>query len=160
LRTLGAEVECWNTWVKSDNYRPLEGSTLVIAATDSFAAQATVNRFALVSRTPALFVGLAPRGLGGEVVFWYAGLPCFRCLVGKRYRAGKAAAKGARTDPPSHGCTVFDLDWVDSVAGHVALALLLRGTATRFGRLLERLGDRNYLPLKIDPDYRQSGRDR
>jgi hypothetical protein len=77
--------------------------------------------------------------------------------VGKRYlaQARSEAADVVRSDK----VLLFDVTWLDAIVGQLALGLLLRGTETRGGRLLETLGNRNYLRLKIDPDYRQSGRD-
>jgi hypothetical protein len=99
-------------------------------------------------------------GLGGEVVFWYPGLPCFRCLLANRYRQHAALAEqSARLNPPSTGSTIFETDFVDSIAGQIVLGLLLRGSTSRFGQLIESLGDRNYLRVKIDPHYRLNGRD-
>lgn len=141
--------------------RAFAGVHLFVFATDAFAAQARGNQVALLLGVPAVWVGLFAGGLGGEVVFWHPGVAsCFRCLLEHRYAAQEEARKdGRRLDPPSDGVTIFDTDYVDAVAGHVALGLLTRGADNRFGRLVDRLGQRNYLLAKIDPAYRTAGRD-
>ena len=139
----------------------LAGVNLLILATDSFAAQARGNQVALALGIPAVWIGLFAGGLGGEVAFWHDGVTsCFRCLMSHRYAAQeKARAGGERLDPPSDGVTIFDTDFVDAVAGQVVLGLLTRGADNRFGRLVDRLGQRNYLLVKIDPEHRTAGRD-
>jgi molybdopterin/thiamine biosynthesis adenylyltransferase len=133
---------------------------LIVATTDSFAAQSWVNRAALKYRKPAVWPGVYGGGLGGEIVFWYPGLPCYRCLLSGRYRAQEEAkAKGQKLDPPSEGSTIFDTGFVDAVTGQLVLGLLTRGADNRYGRLIGKLGDRNFLHVKLDPDYRWNGRD-
>ena len=80
----------------------LSGTDLLLGLTDSFAAQAWVNRMALRYRKPAIWPGLYEGGLGGEVIFFRPGLPCYRCLVPGRYKAqAKARVEGRSLDPPS-----------------------------------------------------------
>jgi hypothetical protein len=134
--------------------------SLIIAASDSFECQAAVNSYAVANRCPALFIGLNAHGRGGEIVFWREGLPCFGCLLSKRYQLHEASTNpSVELDPPSTGSTVFDLDFVDSIAGQIALGILLEGSSTRFGSLLHSLGDRNYLRVKIDPQFMINGKD-
>lgn len=133
---------------------------LIIATTDAFAAQSWANRTALRLRTPAIWPGVYAGGLGGEVVFWRPGLPCYRCLMAGRYRAQEEArAEGRTLDPASDGTTVFETGFIDAITGQLAIGLLTRGAENRFGRLVERLGDRNFLHVKLDCDYRPNGRD-
>lgn len=140
--------------------RHFRDADLFISTTDRFAAQARVNELALRFRKPAIWPGIYEGGLGGEVIFWYPGLPCYRCLVPGRYRAQAAASAERRSlDPPSDGTTIWDDSYIDSIAGMVAIGLLTRGAPDRFGRLIDRLGDRNFLRVKIDPDYKLGGRD-
>lgn len=133
---------------------------LIISTTDSFEAQAWVNRAALKYRTTALWPGVYEGGLGGEIIFWYPGLPCYRCMVPRRDEAqGQAQFKGLSLDPPSDGTTIFEDGFIDVVTGQLVLGLLTRGADNRYGRLIEKLGDRNFLHIKLDPDYRWKGRD-
>lgn len=132
-------------------------ANLIIAATDSHRAQARVNELALRRALPALFIGVYEAGRAGEVVFWHPEiLACYRCLMAKRY---EAHANGRAGDPPSQGATVLDVHVVDSIAGMLAVGLLTRGADNRFGRLIDQLGDRNFLQAKIDPLWTFGGRD-
>lgn len=134
---------------------------LLILATDSFWAQARGNEIALLTRTKALFIGGYAGGMGGEIVFWRPGLPaCFRCLLEARYfKQWMAAAMhgGIPLDPASDGTTIFDVSFLDAIAGHLALGLLTSGADNRFGRLIEELGDRNFIQVALSPDFNVNG---
>lgn len=139
----------------------LHGVDLLVMATDRFAAQARGNEIALRLDIPAVWIGLYAGGLGGEVIFWHADIDaCFRCLCDRRYEAHeKTIASGNNLDPPSDGVTIFDVQMVDSIAGQIAIGLLTRGSDTRYGRLIDELGDRNFIQIKIDPKFEIAGRD-
>lgn len=130
---------------------------LFVFATDSFPAQARGNEVALRLRKPAVWIGLYEEGRAGEVIFWHAGIDCcFRCLCASRYAAHETDAVPPIT---SRGATIFDIRLPDAIAGMIVLGLLTRGANNRFGRLIEQLGDRNFLQVKIDPTYSWNGRD-
>ena len=133
---------------------------LFIFATDRFAAQARGNEIALRLNQPAIWIGLYAGGLAGEIVWWAPHInACFRCLCSKRYVAhAKAAEAGQSLDPPSGGCTIFDVSLLDSIAGMLAIGLLTQGSDNRFGRLIEGLGDRNFLQVQLDPAWSLNGR--
>jgi len=131
---------------------------VLIFATDSFAAQAKGNLIALKLGIPAIWIGLYPLGRAGEVIFWRPGLACYRCIAGKRY-AAFASVQPRQTRTSSDGGTILDLRLVDSIAGHIAVGLLTRGADNRFGRLIDQLGNRNLLQVKIDPGYTLNGTD-
>ena len=135
--------------------------SLIIAATDSFKAQARANQAALMLRVSSLFIGLYARGDGGEIIFWHPDLDsCFRCLCANRYDAFEhAAAQGQSIDPSSDGADIFAIQLLDANAGQIAIGLLTRGSDDKFGRLIEQLGDRQFIQLKISPDFRINGRD-
>lgn len=139
----------------------LRRTDLFIFATDRFAAQARGNEVALRLGTPAIWIGLYAGGLAGEIVWWAPQVDaCFRCLCSKRYEAqAKAGQRGESLDPPSDGCTIFDVALVDSIAGMVAIGLLTRGSQNRFGRLIDGLGDRNFLQVQLDSGWTFGGRD-
>jgi molybdopterin/thiamine biosynthesis adenylyltransferase len=139
----------------------LGGADLLIVATDAFRAQAKGNAVALKYGIPALFPGLYRGGEAGEVIFWHPGIDaCYQCLCKRRYEAHEAAeAEGRSLDPGSDGATIYDIALLDAVAGQLAMGLLTRGADNRFGRLIDLLGDRNFLQVKIDPLYRLRGRD-
>ena len=102
-------------------------------------------------------------GRAGEIVHWVPGITpaCYRCACSSRYRAFAAQANGAGNGVhvPSSGGTIFDLHLVDAVAGQLALGILTAGADNRMGRLIHKLGNRNFLQIKIDADYRLGDRD-
>jgi hypothetical protein len=57
---------------------------------------------------------------------------------------------GAGIDPASDSSTVFDIAPLDAVAGTVIIGLLTEGTDTRYARIVEALGDRQVLPMRLD----------
>ena len=160
-----ATVECFSidfTTLSDDEIRESFGdSDLFIFATDSFAAQSRGNEVALLLNASAIWIGLYAGGLGGEVVFWHPELECcFRCLCSSRYKAQEKAKNENRSlDPPSDGATIFDIQLLDSIAGHLSLGLLTRGSDNRFGKLIDQLGDRQFIQGSISPDFRVNGND-
>lgn len=160
-----AHVDCYPidfTSLDDKEVQELFGDTdLFIFATDSFAAQARGNEVALMVGTAAIWIGLYQGGLGGEVVFWHPGLDCcFRCLCSNRYKAQAAANEAGRDlDPPSTGATIFDIQFLDSIAGHLSLGLLTRGSENRFGRLIDELGLRQFIQVGLSPDFRINNTD-
>ena len=155
-----ATVECFPVDFTSLSETEIQQSfaetDLFIFATDNFAAQARGNEVALMLNVPALWIGLYQGGLGGEVVFWHPDLDCcFRCLCSHRYKAqARAKANGLTLDPPSEGATIFDIQLLDAIAGHLALGLLTRCCDNRFGRLIDQLGTRQFIQVGISPDFR------
>jgi molybdopterin/thiamine biosynthesis adenylyltransferase len=160
-----AEVTClpldFTAMTEEETDLHVGGSDLLLLCTDSFAAQAHGNEVALRLNTSAVWVGLYAGGRAGEIIFWHPDLDaCFHCLTARRYSAHAAAAREGRSlDVQSAGATVLDIDLLDAIAGQVAVGLLTRGAPNRFGCLIDQLGDRNFLQLKIDPTYRWNGRD-
>jgi hypothetical protein len=110
---------------------------------------------------PAVWIGLYAAGLGGEVIFWHPGIrACYRCLCARRYEAHQQAeTSGASLDPTSHGATIFDVHLIDAIAGQIAIGLLTAGSDTRFGRLIDELGDRNFIQVQLDPHFQIGGRE-
>lgn len=133
---------------------------LLVFATDSFAAQAKGNEIALRLQKPALWLGLSQGAVAGEIFFWHPGLlPCFRCTLSARFAAfDKAQIAGQRIDVPSDGADIFSMSIVDGIGGHIALGLLTRGAENRFGRLIEQLGNRQYIQIQLDPLWTLNGR--
>jgi len=139
---------------------------LFIFATDFFPAQARGNIEALRLGIPAIWVGLYRGGRAGEIVFYIPGKTnaCFRCICGKRYQAFKVgrayqAFKVGRANVPSAGGTILDLRLVDAIVGQIAVGILTDGAENRMGKLPDQLGNRNFMQVKIDPDYRLGGKD-
>lgn len=138
------------------------GTDLFIAATDSFRCQAYVNRLALMTEVPAVLIGIYAGGLGGEVV-WIDPLQfdcCFRCLCSSRYKAQEEAAKSGKTlDPPSDGADVFSVRIPDAIAGQLIVGLLTQGAPNRYGRLIEQMGQRQFIQIALSPEFQVNGRD-
>ena len=132
-------------------------SDLFIFGTDFFPAQARGNREATRLQKPELFIGLYKGGRASEIIFWYPGLTpaCYRCICANRY---KAFANG-QTNISSEGGSIFDLRIADGIAGQIALGLLTHGADNRYGKLIDKLANRNLLQTKIDPDYTLGGKD-
>jgi len=134
----------------------LKRTNLLILATDSFEAQAFGNRLALRFNIPTMWIGLYPDANAGEIVWWTPDHEdCFRCLLENRYL--KQAADKA--DPSSENALIQDLQIVDGIAGHIALGLLTQGSPNYFGRLINELGDRQFLHVKLRADWLLNGSD-
>ena len=136
-------------------------TNLFIFSTDRFAAQARGNEVALRLNRAAIWTGVYVAGGAGEVIWWAPGVvdACYRCLLSKRYEAhAKAAGAGGSLDPASQGTTIFDVSLTDSIAGMLAIGLLTRGADNRFGRLIDQLGNRNFLQVQLDPAWSLNGR--
>jgi hypothetical protein len=130
---------------------------LFVFAVDNLPANARGNATALRLRKPAIWSGVYPRGRAGEIVFWHPGLAsCHRCLCANRYRKH---ADGLITTPPNSSPDVLSVQLVDSIAGMLSIGLLTRGASDFYGRLIDQLGDRNFLQIKIDPEWKWGGRD-
>jgi molybdopterin/thiamine biosynthesis adenylyltransferase len=155
------EVECYvrdYCELSRDEHDRIFGDTdLFIYGTDFFPAQARGNLEALRAGKPAIWVGLYQGGRAGEIIYYVPGVTpaCYRCICSSRYRAFAAGAANVT----STGATIHDLKLVDAIAGQVAVGIVTRGADNRMGRLIDQLGNRNLLQIKIDPDYRLAGKD-
>lgn len=151
---------------------------LIIDGTDSFPVHARVNREVLRLQRAALWIGLYREGRAGEIVYYVPGgvtAACYRCVCSERYRAFAGVARSASVTVPtssggepgarggpritSAGGTILDLHLVDAIAGQIAVGILTRGADNRFGRLIDQLGNRQLLQVKIDPEYRLNDKD-
>lgn len=131
--------------------RPLV--TLICGLTDQFEAQARVNRLALQSGLPSLCAQVYEGGRGGEVSFTHPDTTpaCHRCVLGGRYRA--YLDQGYRNLVTSDGTPIFSTTRLNALKGYMALALLHHGSAhPRWGSLLQRIGNRNLIQIRMDPD--------
>ena len=104
-----------------------------------------------------MWVGLYQGGRAGEIIYYVPGVTeaCYRCICSSRYRAFAAGSANVS----STGATTFDLHLVDAIAGQIGSGILTRGADNRMGRLIDQLGNRNLLQIKMDPDYRLAGKD-
>ncbi len=134
---------------------------LLIFGTDSFPCQARGNEVALRLDIPAIWIGLYPGGVAGEIIWWNPEQkPCFQCICGARYeRQADVLTGSVEKSASSAGATVFDIAIVDGVAGQIAIGLLTQGANNRFGTLIDQLGTRQCLQIGIDPKWRLNGHD-
>jgi hypothetical protein len=138
--------------------------SVLVGCTDDFFAQARVNRLALHLGLPSLCAQLYREGRGAEVTFTYPGLTpaCHRCILAGRYRSYE---NGYRNDVGSARAPIFVTGRVNSLKGQIALALLHFGLQEagalwpddpsgpgRWAALAERMGDRNIVLVRMDPD--------
>ena len=127
--------------------------TLLCGLTDNFYAQARVNRLALQFGLPSLCAQLYFEGRGAEITFTYPGVTpaCHRCILSSRYDA--FLHEGYTNTVTSDGTPIFATTRLNAIKGFVALALLHYGTDhPRWGGLLTRIGKRNLLQVRMDPD--------
>lgn len=155
------EVECLvrdYCEISQEEHDCLFGDTdLFIFSTDSFVAQALGNMEALRMNKPAIWIGLYQGGRAGEIIYYVPGVTtaCYRCICPTRYQAFEQGAAHVS----SAGGTILDLRLIDAIAGQIAVAILTRGADNRMGRMIEQLGNRNLLQVKMDPNYRLAGND-
>lgn len=130
---------------------------LFVFCVDNLPANARGNEVALRLKKPVVWSGVYARGAGGEVIFWHADrpLPCYRCLCAARYRTHE---RGTITENHTDSADVLSVQFVDSIAGMIAVGLLTRGANNFYGRLIDQLGDRNFLQIKVH-DWTWRGRD-
>lgn len=135
----------------SNGWRP--SITLLCGFTDNFYAQARVNRLALQFGIPSLCAQVYLEGRGAEVTFTYPGITpaCQRCILSSRYEA--FLKQGYQNTVTSNGTPIFATSRLNAIKGFVALMLLHHGTDhPRWGKLLTRVGKRNLLQIRMDPD--------
>ena len=133
---------------------------LLVMATDFFPAQARGNIESLRLRKPAVFIGLYAGGRAGEIIYHVPGGPteaCYRCIASSRYAA--FGRQSLTREAFSSGGTILDLHLVDAIAGQICAGILTRGADNRLGRLIDQLGNRNLLQVKMDPEYKLGERD-
>lgn len=138
---------------------PTPTVSLLCGLTDSFHAQARVNALALNLGLPSLCAQVYREGRGAEITFTYPGLTpaCHRCILASRYRA--YLAEGYHNQVTSHDTPIFATTRLNAAKGFIALALLHHraGTsptvaANRFADLAARIGNRNLVQIRMDPD--------
>ena len=137
---------------------PIDGrparKTILCGLTDSFFAQARVNRLALHLGIPSLCGQVYREGRGCEITFTYPGVTpaCNRCILSSRYR--HYLEQRLENDVTSHGTPIFATARLNATKGFVALALLHHGTDhPRWGGMLARIGKRNLVVVRMDPDF-------
>ncbi len=127
--------------------------TLLCGLTDNFEAQARVNRLALQFGLPSLCAQVYHEGRGAEITFTYPGVTpaCHRCALRSRYEA--YLNNGFRNNVGSDGTPIFATTRLNALKGFITLALLHHGSAhPRWGGMLERIGNRSLVQIRMDPD--------
>jgi hypothetical protein len=127
--------------------------TLLCGMTDSFEAQARVNLLALQFGVASMCAQVYAEGRGAEVTFTHPETTpaCHRCALSSRYRA--YLQEGFRNGTTSDGTPIGSTSRLNSTKFLIAMALLHHGTDhPRWGRMLERIGKRNLVQLRLDPD--------
>jgi len=142
-------------------FDPIDGckveKNVICGLTDSFFAQARVNRIALHLGTPSLCAQVYREGRGAEITFTYPGVTpaCHRCILSSRYR--HFLEQGQGNDVTSHGTPIFATTRLNAIKGFLTLALIHHGSEhPRWGDMLSRIGKRNLVQLRIDPDFAET----
>jgi len=140
---------------------PIDGCeaerTVICGLTDSFFAQARVNRLALHLGIPSLCAQVYKEGRGAEITFTYPGVTpaCHRCILSSRYRHFMEHSK--ENEVTSHGTPIFATTRLNAIKGFLALALIHHGSQhPRWGNMLSRIGKRNLVQLRMDPDFAET----
>lgn len=137
--------------------RDVPSRTVVCAFTDSFFAQARVNRIALQFGIPALAAQLYREGRAGEIVFTHPDTTpaCARCILSARYR--HFLREKSENPVTSDGTPIWSTARVNALKGPILLALLHHGSShPRWGSLLARIGTRNLVQVRMDPDVSET----
>jgi len=131
--------------------------SVICGLTDNFYAQARVNRLALKFALPSLCAQVYQEGRGAEVTYTHPDVTpaCHRCVLSSRYR--HYLENGLGNDVTSHGTPIFATTRLNALKGFVLLTLLHHGSEhPRWGGLLARMGKRNLIQVRMDPDIGKS----
>ena len=122
--------------------------------TDNFKANARTHRLGLHLGVPTICAQEYIEGRGAEVTYTVPGVTpaCHRCITSSRYRA--YLQEGYVNDVTSEDAPVFAAEILNGVLGHILLAVAYHGTDhPRWGRLIEQLGCRNLIRIRMDPGF-------
>lgn len=140
----------------------LATTTLLLMTTDHHPAQAHGALAALICDVPVILASLYRQGRAGEIVFQYPDVTaaCYRCITRERYQY--VARREAPETGTAEGSLPFAPQIVDGIVGHLSNAVLHKrhgDGANRFAAWIDRLGDRNFIQVRMDPDYRLGDED-
>ena len=133
-------------------FRGTATTILLCGLTDSFPGSGRINRLALKFGLPSLCAQVYQEGLGAEITFTYPGLTaaCHRCVLRSRYEA--YLNNGFKNNVTSDGTPICATTRLNALKVFIALALLHHGTThPRWGGLLQRIGNRNLIQIRMDP---------
>lgn len=139
----------------------VDGSDVVVAATDDPIAQLQLARHAQRAGRPALFVGLTAGARGGELVMMLPGTtPCYRCATSIRHARDEVPGLSRETDYGTgrlEGVVALgvDVQHVAGVAVKFALSLTLREGNGELSAFATAVLDRgiSYLTFSMSEDY-------
>jgi molybdopterin/thiamine biosynthesis adenylyltransferase len=139
----------------------LAEADLLLMTTDHHPAQARGALAGLVCAVPVVLGALYRRGRAGEIVFTYPGetRACYRCITRGRYEHVARNRTGGTGD--AAGSLPFAAGVIDNILGHLAVGILhrRRGAGNAYARWIDRLGQRNFIQTRMDPDYRLGDED-
>lgn len=126
--------------------------TILIGATDSFLAQARINRLALNFGLPSVCCQQYARGLAGEITFTHPDTTpaCHRCILSGRFKAYLNG--GYRNAVGSVGSPISSTIRLNAITVTIILAIAHHGTNDdRWGDLLRQIGNRNLIQIRNHP---------
>ncbi|MBK8370362.1 MAG: ThiF family adenylyltransferase [Saprospiraceae bacterium] len=132
----------------------IKGVNIIMLMTDNFYAQAKGNLLSLKYQKAAVFAMMYFRARASEVFFQVPDLTqaCFRCAVSARYKA--YLEEGFENDVKSTGSTIFHTYYLNSVIGHICLAILHQKTeGLEFSHWFSDNWDRNFIQIRNHPGY-------
>lgn len=135
---------------KEGGFRPR--TTLLCGLTDSFKAQARVNRLALQFAVPSMCAQVYERGAGCEVTFTHPDFTqaCHRCALSGRYAA---YMNGEIKDIGSEGTPIFATIRLNALKGYITLALLhANDDHPLWSKIIPSVATRNLAMTRMDPD--------
>lgn len=144
---------CYAARTPLKRYPPAQ--VLVCGMTDDFHAQAHINRLAQRLSLPSVCAQVYDEGRGAEVTFTHPDTThaCHRCILASRYTA--FLEQGFVNTVGAIGSPYYATQRLNALKQFVALALLHHGsTHRRWGAMLTRIGQRNLIQLRLDPDLK------
>jgi hypothetical protein len=128
---------------------------ILMGLTDNFQAQARVHRLGLQYGIPTICAQEYSEGRGAEITWTVPGVTpaCHRCVTSSRYRD---YAGGYVNTVTSNGAAIFAAQMLNAALGHITLAVAHHGSRhPRYGNWITRMGNRNLLFIRMDPDFDQ-----
>ena len=138
--------------------------TLLCAFTDDFWTQAETARVALQEGVPLLAAQVYKNGAAAEIVFVATGRTpaCHRCVLRTRY---EAFLDGFTNDVGSSGTPLYATERLNATKALVTMSMLHslhpeaeaeHPAAARHRAVFERIGDRNLVQIRLDPDLKEN----
>jgi proteasome lid subunit RPN8/RPN11 len=130
---------------------------LLCALTDDFWCQARIARIGLNLGLPALSAQVYKGGSAAEIVFTHPETTrqCMRCILSRRYAA--YLENGFQNDGTTQGAQYIATPRLNATKLPITMALLHHGSSHPFwGPMLARIGQRNCLQIRCNPDVAQT----